>query len=197
MSSLDDANNYIGARFGPNYTAWLALSDDDKGRTLTSADDYIDSFAWKGTATGILNDNPTSRAWPRSGIDGVDSATVPDAVVKASFELAVLIMADPDLPQNLDQGSNISSMGAGPAQMSFFRPLSPANGTATVLPPIVHRLIGQWLAGAGTGLAGAVITGINGRSDFSSGCRICGTAFGVTGAPGCSCGGTRSVVWPV
>lgn len=147
MGSLDDAKNYVGARFGPNYTAWLALSDDDKNRTLVSADDYIDSMAWQGTATGTLNGSPTSRAWPRSGIDGVDPTKVPDAIVEASFELAVMIAADPDLVNKLDQGSNISSAsGGGGVSVSYFAPTSTASGTATLLPPLVQRKIGRYLA---------------------------------------------------
>jgi hypothetical protein len=147
MSSLDDAKNYVGARFAPNYTAWLELSDDDKGRTLVSADDFIDSLAWQGTATGTLNGNPTSRQWPRSGIEGVDPTTIPNAIVEASFELAVMIAASPDLPNKLDQGSNISSAsGGGGVSVSYFAPTSARTGTATLLPPIVQRKVGRYLA---------------------------------------------------
>lgn len=178
MGALEDAKTYIGARFGPSYRAWEALTDDDKNRTLVSATSYIDSLQWQGTATGIVNGNVTFLQWPRSGIEGVDSATVPAAIVNATFELAVLIVGDPDLPQNADSGSNVQSMGAGPAQMSFFRPTFAANGTASVLPPLVNRMIGQWLAGAGVGATGAVVTGINPCSDFDR-------------------GDERNVIWPV
>lgn len=178
MGALEDAKTYISARFGPSYTAWLALTDDDKNRTLVSATSYIDSLQWQGTATGTVNGNVTFLQWPRSGIDGVDSTTVPTQIVNATFELAVLIAADPDLPQNADSGSNVQSMGAGPAQMSFFRPTFAANGSASVLPPLINRMIGQWLAGAGVALAGAKISGINACSDFDR-------------------DDERSVIWPV
>lgn len=189
MGALEDAKTYIGARFGPSYRAWEALTDDDKNRTLVSATSYIDSQQWQGTATGIVSGNVTFLQWPRSGIDGVDSTTVPTAIVNATFELAVLISADPDLPQGSDSGSNVQSLGAGPAQISFFRPLSPADGNATVLPPLVDRMIGRWLAGAAITIAG-VITGGSSRSDFRD-CNVC------CGSP-CSCStGRRDLVSPL
>lgn len=190
MGAVEDATNYIGQRFGPSYTAWLLLSTDDKSRTMVSATSYIDSLQWQGTPTGLVNGNVTFLQWPRSGIDGVDPLTVPTQIVNATFELAVLIAAAPDLVQNVDSGSNVQSMGAGPASLSFFRPTFAANGSATVLPPLINRMIGQWLAGSGAGLAGALITGINGRSDFGRGSCVC------TGACTCS-SGVRNVIWPV
>ena len=194
MTALADANTYVDSRFGPNYTSWLGLEPEDQQRTLNSAVGYIDSLAWQGTATGAANDLGFT-SWPRSGIDGVSDATIPQQLLNATYELAILISTDPDLPNKLDQGSNISSVqGGGGVGVSYFRPTSAANGTATLLPVLVQRMIGQWLAGA-TGVAGAVITGINARSDFGTRCGVC--SMGLTGSTGCTCGGRRDVAWPV
>jgi len=125
MSTLDDASAYINDRFGPNYTAWLDLEDVDKSRTLTSANDIISRLPFA---------------------DGVDPLTTPD-IIAAGFELAVQINADPDLPNKIDQGTNISSVqGGGGVGVSYFAPTSAASGTATVLPVVVQRLVGKYLA---------------------------------------------------
>ncbi len=167
MGAVDDATNYINSRFGSTYTAWLLLSADDKSRTLVSSSAFLDSLSWQGTATGVLNGNSTLLQWPRSGIDGVDSTTIPTAIVNASFELAVMIAADPDLVNKIDQSTNISSAsGGGGVSVSYFAPTSVIVGTATLLPPLVQRLVGRYLATpSGDGSFGAAGKGC---SAFSS-----------------------------
>lgn len=203
MAALDDARNYITARFGPQYTAWLALGDDDASRTLVSAADYIDSYAWQGTATGQVLVNgvltPTTRQWPRTGVlvNGVqlDPTLIPQQIVNAQFELAVMLLQDPTLSNSVDSGSNVSSLGAGPARLSFFRPTSVLDGNATVLPPLINRMIGQFLASASpTAQPTIFVSGINGRSDFRDEERCChGCGF----VP-CRCfGGRMDLRWPV
>lgn len=124
MAILDDATTYIADRFGPNYRAWEELETDDKSRTLVSSADIINRLPFQ---------------------DGVDPTTTPD-IINASFELAVQIAADPDLPNKIDQGSNISSVsGGGGVSVSYFSPTSAAIGTATVLPPVVQRMISKYL----------------------------------------------------
>lgn len=187
MPVLDDANNYINAQYGPTYSAWMLLSDDDKGRTLTTATRFLDSFQWQGTPTGIVGALPTSLQWPRTGVfvDGVelDPTTVPTQVVQACFELAVMIADDPSLPQNSDAGSNVQSMGAGGANLSFFRPTSAAEGTAPRLPPLIDRLIGRFLASNVATVTG-FISGTNADSNFLSPPGTCGEQ-------------RRDVRWPV
>ncbi|HEU4727677.1 MAG TPA: DnaT-like ssDNA-binding protein [Kofleriaceae bacterium] len=151
MGALENARAYIGATYGPTYAAWIALDDTTASQTLVAATRYIDRLAWKGTATGVLNGAPTFLQWPRSGvfIDGVaiDSTTVPTDITNACFELAVLILADPDLITRLEQGSNISSVGAGGGvSVSFFQQTSVRSGTATRLPYVVQQLVGKYLA---------------------------------------------------
>lgn len=125
MSTLSDATTYIADRFGPNYRSWEVLEDDDKSRTLTSASDIITRLPFA---------------------DGVDPTTTQD-IINAGFELAVQIAADPDLPNKIDQGSNISSVqGGGGVGVSYFAPTSAALGTATLLPVVVQRLLSKYLA---------------------------------------------------
>ncbi len=192
MALLDDARTYIGSNFGPTYTAWMALGDTDATKTLVTATRFLDSFTWQGTATGVVGSLPTSLQWPRTGVyvNGVqlDPTVVPAAIVQATFELAVMILADPGLIAQADAGSNVAELGAGPARIRFFRPSSPGDGNATRLPPQIDRLIGRFLAGAGMAFTG-MATGINPVSNF----QPCGCSV----SP-CGCDGQRrDVRWPL
>lgn len=122
------AKNYASIMHGANYAAWSAASDLIKQKTLVNARRYIDSFEWS---------------------DASDTFAERDALtafVDASYELAVMILEDSTMTQNADASSNIASLGAGSAQVSFFAPTSIQAGTATKLPPLIDRLIGQYLA---------------------------------------------------
>lgn len=132
----------------------LASDPDAQKRALIDATRYIDSYFWQGIATGLAGGTPTTLAFPRSGLTdangaALDATNVPLQVNEAAAEMAALICADPDVVTNVDTGSNVASLGAGPASISFFRPQSVADGNATALPTVIDRLIGRWLAGAG------------------------------------------------
>ncbi len=172
MSSLDDARSYIQDRFGPTYAAWMQLDDTTANQTLVSAADYFHVLPWQGTATGTLNGQPTTFAWPRTGVfvDGVevDSTTVPSDVLDAWYQLAVLLFADPTLPGKLDQGSNVQSVGGGGVpSVSFFAPTSARQGTAPVVPVIVLRLVGKYLAAPSGVSEGGFGQAGRGRSEWS------------------------------
>jgi hypothetical protein len=73
-------------------------------------------------------------------------------LVEAAFEMALIIAGDETVPSNLDQGSNISNIGAGGGvSISFFSPTSAPQGTATTMPVVVQRLVGRYLASASGG----------------------------------------------
>lgn len=144
----------IGAIYSPAATKWLGLSSDDKGRTLVTATLYIDEQPWDGVATGLAGGTPTTLQFPRTGLqrDGVDvdPTNVPTEVVQAVCELAVLIAAKPAVVSGSDQGSNLKAVwGGGGVGVEYFVPQSAAAGTATVMPAILCRLIGRWIASAG------------------------------------------------
>jgi DnaT-like ssDNA binding protein len=154
---LTAAGNYVGALLGKVPAAWRALSTDDQGRTLVMATRYIDMQGWPGVATGLAGGTPTTLQWPRSGVtlaDGttVDSVNVPPEFVSATFELAVLIASDPNLPSKVDQGSNLKRADAGGGVgVEYFNPTSAALGTAPRMPQVVAMLLGKFLAGANPG----------------------------------------------
>lgn len=127
--SLAAAKTYIATKYGDTYAAWRALNanDDDRKRTLITAKAYIDSQVWQ---------------------DAYASDTARDAVtafVSASYELAVMILADPTVVTLADQGSNIQQVSASGASVTYFNSTTKA---APKLPPVLMRLVGQYLAAA-------------------------------------------------
>jgi hypothetical protein len=171
MTALDDARQYIGQAFGSTYDSWMALADTPASKTLVSAARYLNALPWMGTATGVIGVDPTSLAWPRSGVfvDGieVDSLTIPPDVIKASYELAVLINADPSIVSTADQGSNIQSVGGGGAPtVSYFAPTSAAKGTASRYPYMILQLVGKYLQTPGASAEGGLAAGGTSCSNY-------------------------------
>lgn len=152
MADLVSARAYVSARmFGPAADAWLALNDQTATRTMSAATGYLDRIAWLGTATGIGEDlQPTTLQWPRSGVvvDGVtiDSTKVPVEIKEATYELAVAILADPEILGRPDQGNNIRSASGGGGSVSYWAPVSAATGTASRLPYVVAQLVGKFIS---------------------------------------------------
>ncbi|HET9893247.1 MAG TPA: DnaT-like ssDNA-binding protein [Mycobacterium sp.] len=194
---LAAAIDYLTWNVDDGAVAFLGLDSDSQKKRLANATRYLDQQSWAGARTGLVGATPTTLQFPRSGLTdstgaAVDSTTVPAVVVEAAFEMAAILSGDNSAAQNADQGSNVQSLGAGPANLSFFRPQSVADGNATVLPTVIDRLIGRWLA-RNAGTVGGFATGVDGRSDFSdTGCSACGSLTG------CSCfRGTPTLRWPL
>jgi len=174
MADLENARIYVGGMYSPQATAWLALSDADATKTLVTATRYLDRLPWDGTATHLLDGQPTTLQWPRSGVivNGVeiDPLTVPVEITEATYELAVLIAAKPGLVSQADQGSNLKRAGGGGApEVEFFAPTSAARGTASTLPYVVLQLVGKFLASPSDDFDG----GISGAGNTSSAFRRC------------------------
>lgn len=123
---------YIAMLYGDAPDAWSALSVDNRKRTLATAVRYLNAQTW-ATACDTF----------------AERDAIP-AFASAQYELAVLIAADPGVVATADQGSNIASLGAGSASVTYF---SPTTKNAATLPPVVQRLVGGYLAAAT--LAGA------------------------------------------
>jgi hypothetical protein len=143
---LATALQRLGTRLGEGHVAFNALSADDQKKALVTARSALDVL---GYATGY-----TTFALRNAYVDA--DGNYPFRV--ASYEYAALIAADPDVTQQSDTGSNISSVGAGGAFVNFFNPTSAAKGTAKPLPKSVMDLIGKYLSvdvtdtsGGGTG----------------------------------------------
>lgn len=190
-------SDYLGGSVGDGPTAWAALPTTatagtiSKSSVLVAASRYVDQQGWQGVPTFLLPvapSNPTTLQWPRSGVlnaDGstLDSTIVPLAILEAVFEFAAILCTDTTAKDAADTGSNIQSMKAGSASLSFWRPVSMQDGNATQLPTVLMRLVGQWLGNA-VAVAAAisgVSSGLSGNSHFGGCCSSCG-------CNPCSCG---------
>ena len=98
------ANSYLSVAGGDSIAnlllgtlAWSSATTDDKGRALISATRYLDELSWIGDRASSTQ----ALGWPRSGIalDGVSlsSATIPEQVEQATFDLANALLATPTL----------------------------------------------------------------------------------------------------
>ena len=87
-SSIDEADIYI--RPEPTlYGGWNGLSDTEKSIRLISATRRIDMLPWQGHKT----DSTQETQWPRSEVKYADGTDVPDDVIPAPIETAVIWLA--------------------------------------------------------------------------------------------------------
>lgn len=133
--SLDGALTYLGSET----TDWDTLADDeDLQRWFVRASRYLDRLPW-------ITEYETFEA--RDALD-LEDGSVGDAAFPfraASYELARLARSDESVLTVADQSTNIQSVGAGGAQVTYFSPTSVERGTATPLPPVIMNLIGEYL----------------------------------------------------
>jgi hypothetical protein len=174
---LADATLYLAGGVTPGAVAWRALSSNEKQRRILAARILLDRQPWAGDA---VNGPLPALQWPRTGVtyaDGtpVSSATVPQEVVWAEYELAAVMAASGDAYGALNSGSNIERVKAGPVEVEFF---TGTNGQATPLPKVAWDYVGQFMASAGAAAVGKV-SGACGESHFdSSGCVTPYSRFG-------------------
>lgn len=133
--SLAGALTYLGSES----TDWDDVETDETlQRLLVRAGRYLDHLPW-------TEDYATFDA--RDALD-LDDGSVGDAAFPfraASYELARLARADESILTVADQSTNIQSLGAGGASVTYFSPTSIERGTATLLPPVLMKLIGGYL----------------------------------------------------
>lgn len=149
LGTFDDGTAYIQSMYGETYDTWLALDSADSNklqkRTFAAANRFINQIEWNEDA------------------DTFEKRDAIQAFKDASYELAAMIAADPDVITLADQSNNIASLGAGGAFINYANPTSVRAGSAKLLPPILMRLIGQYLGAGDT-------TGIDGGSGQSGSC---------------------------
>jgi hypothetical protein len=109
--------------------AWTAATSDQQGRAIVSAYRLLTRLSWADPAYVIDPDSPD------------------DFIVEATCLLAGDIITNPEITSNGSTASNISSVKAGPAQVTFFKP-----DPGTPLPSAVWELL-KGLLSAGSGSA--------------------------------------------
>lgn len=126
-------------------TAWSGASSATREQALVTATRMLERQQWVGTQAP-LSPGPWELAWPRSGVtdqygNAVSDAAVPQFIEDAECELALALLQDASAQSNADASSNIQSLQAGSASISYFRPVK-----AGRFPTIVQELIGFYLA---------------------------------------------------
>jgi hypothetical protein len=139
-AEVAEADAYLGASI--TATDWRAAGSDTKGRAMISAMRWMDSLNWQGERT----EEDNAHAWPRSGIDGVDEDTIPDALLAAFYELAAALVTDPELRTTLAT-KQIRSVSAGSVNITYG--VGQSFQVSTPLPKATWELILPWLAGSG------------------------------------------------
>lgn len=141
-----DADGYMAAN--ADAAEWVAATTLQKQQAIITAKRAIDRESWSGE---VLVDGQANK-WPRTGATNngtaVDDGT-PDDIVIGEFELALSILKDKSVLLKNSTASNVSSVKAGSAQVSFFYPLP---GSASRWPLPVNDLLAGYLGGAASGV---------------------------------------------
>jgi hypothetical protein len=143
LGTLAAAQAYVEMMPGDRYEAWDEATETQQKKTLVAAVRYLNGLAWS---------------------EDYDTLAERDAVTafqEAQYELAVLIFEDSEVTDEADQGSNIQSLKAGSAGITFHNPTTKG---APKLPPVLMRLVGSYLAATQT-------SGPQGGTGQSGNCR--------------------------
>ncbi|MEJ8571232.1 DnaT-like ssDNA-binding protein [Microbaculum marinum] len=149
--SASDADTYHSAR---GNSAWIG-SEDEKEEALRKAAEYLDG-RYRGRWKGVRGSKAQALAWPRARVvdeDGysVSSTTVPNAVVAATCEAALLILSGTDLSPTLtrENFATQEEVKVGPIEES--RSYSSGAPTKPVVTRIEQKLSGLLTSGTGGG----------------------------------------------
>lgn len=152
-----EAVSYIGMlRYAEPYKSWIALDVDDRKSTLAGARRFIDRYIWDADYDTFAE---------RDDVVTDDSVK---AFQVASYELAALAVSDDSVFSNHELGSNIASVSAGGAGVTYFNPSSSEDGSAPALPGVVQKLLGAYLASSGASISGGFGQEGGEESSFSS-----------------------------
>lgn len=180
-NAVTDADGYFGARLGA--ALWTASATLGKQQALVTAARMLDRRA---TFTGTKTVASQALAWPRDSAtkcgEAVTDGTVPDDIALAQFELALALLTDAEIQNAANNGSNVESVKAGSAAVSFFVPTA-TSGDATIFPTPVMELVHCYLDSANDATLGAPFVDgtnpdcCNERTSFGN----CGGEFGLSG----------------
>lgn len=158
------ADVYWAGGLGEGADAWAvaaAITDRHK-QSLVAATRLLDRMPWIGTPVGTPVIDVVLQ-WPRSGIDGVSSLSVPDVVQKACYELAAALLVDSDLQTQATTGSNVKHVVADTVEVEFFQGTLGITGP---LPKQVMDLIGVYLSGSSVAAGSTLSYGVDAESQF-------------------------------
>jgi len=138
----EEANTYFADRI--DVAAWTSASDAQKDQALVTATSLLENLKW----TGIAISESQSLSFPRSGsyfdpklgYTTTLPATVPDRVIKATFELAYHLLNNDGL---LDDTGTVTNLSVGQISLNI-------RTEASTIPSSVKRLINVLLQQGGS-----------------------------------------------
>lgn len=140
--TVAEADSYFADRL--NATAWTSADAALKGQALITAATLLDEQRWIGTAVG--EDQPLAfpRSGeyfdPRAGASVYLSASIPNRIINANFELALHLLLNDSL---LEDTGGVSSLSVGTIQLTSIK-------SANRIPKTVKTLITPLLVNAGS-----------------------------------------------
>ncbi|PYE89596.1 DnaT-like ssDNA-binding protein [Phyllobacterium leguminum] len=161
-AAVADADAYLNGSV--NAAAWVALSEDDKGRAIVTAVRVIDAQNWKGEKTEADN----ALAWPRTCQS--DQTKLPAALVAVTIQLAFAISQNPELAGGASSGQGgTKRLKAGSVEIEYFNTgILPSQSNASALWGILAPLAGCLASSSeGASLVGAYASGTTRSSPFS------------------------------
>lgn len=141
---LAEANLYFGDRL--DAAAWEDASDALKEQALVTATSMLDEQRWAGYAVSITQPLAFPRVGtyfdPRLGTEVIFDDTVPNRLIKATYEQAYHLLNNDGL---LDITSSIDSLKVGPIELDNIRSAEKQSST-------VKNLITPLLVNAGSSM---------------------------------------------
>lgn len=164
---LPAALHYLNYSISDGAAAFRGLSADDQARMLVAATRYIDRLEWQGSATTPAVGG-TVLQWPRSNVvdatgASVSSATVPQNILDAVFELAGTFSAEQDFETYRDPIAALTGVSDGSVRLNYSVPVGSQENGGPQLPPIVLMLVAQYFP---QNVTRVMTTGTDGVSQF-------------------------------
>jgi len=126
----------------PNPTAWDGATADQRRRAHIGATRIMEGIDWTGELTAVGQ----ALSHPRTGMFDCEGNAIASNVTwvnveEATYEVLLSLLEDVSLYAKTTNASNVKSVGAGSARVSFWGPGDPEGGAGSVLPPQALRLV--------------------------------------------------------
>lgn len=142
LTTPDFADQYHAARAN---AAWAAMTSEAKLAALTKATDFID-VEFGSRFVGEKSNPFQEMSWPRTGVRGIDSEAIPNAVQKACAELALKVGSGTEL--FVDEGRTVIREKVGPLETEYADTTSESKQTRFVF---VEKMLASVLVSSATG----------------------------------------------
>lgn len=170
VAGVLSAQQYFAA--ATHASAYTTADGTNQKKALVTATRMLDRAPWQGQKTSPAQ----ALQWPRTGVvdkygNEVDSAAVPADIIYGCYELALAILEDEVTQTQKNTGTNVRRQKnidkvadlMQEVETEYFRPTDLLAGR---FPTIVQELVGQYMSGAGSSIAGAFASGTDVESQF-------------------------------